>query len=340
MVSITSNPERIKSEATANVSVRVMYSGVPVSGVDVTVSSNSSGRFDRIVGVTDANGTCTFVFTAPQTSTQIGINITATATESGYLGGEGQALLTIEPKVLLVQISPNSAVVNSEMSSNVTVRVVYGGNSVSNATVIIYSLSSVSGRSFSQTNATTDANGECRFVFTAPQVTTPTNVTIIANATKTGYAQGANQTMIEVNLGALSVQVSADPVWIDSRATSNVMVHVTYNEHSVADAAISVSCGGSGTFAVPTGNTNATGYCVFTFTAAETSTEFSQALTANATKNGYFDGQGRIWITVSPVSSSWLSLPVIIAMLAILLVIVVVLILIKLKVIVISSKGE
>jgi len=338
--SVTSNPNIIKSEATASVSVRVMYSDEPLSGASVTILSNSSGGFDRTIGVTDANGTCTFVFTAPQTSTQIGVNIIATATEGGYLSGQGQALLTIEPKVLLVQISPSSALINSEMSSNVTVRVVYGVSPVSNATVIISSLSSVSGGSFSRTNATTDANGECRFVFTAPQITTPTNVTIIANATKTGYAQGANQTMIEVNLGALSVQVSANPVWIDSRATSRVTVHVTHNDHSVADVAISMSCGGIGTFALPTGNTNATGYCVFTFTAAETSIEFSQAITANATKNGYLDGQGRVWITVSPVSHSWLSLPVIIAMLAMILVIVVALILIKLKIIVISSRGE
>ncbi|HVP40627.1 MAG TPA: right-handed parallel beta-helix repeat-containing protein [Candidatus Krumholzibacteriaceae bacterium] len=335
-VNVTINPGSIKSEATASVSVRVTYSGAPVSDAVVSVSSNSTGRFDQTSGVTGTNGTCTFVFTAPQTSTQLEINIAATATKSSYLDGQGQALLTIEPKVLLVRVLPGSSAVDSEMSSGVIVRVAYDGNPISNASVVI---SSDKGGSFSPTSGTTDASGQCVINFTAPQVTTPTNVTITATATKVGYAQGMNQTIIAVNLGTLNVQVSADPVGVDSRATSQVTVHVTYNGQPVTNVAVNVSSGINGTFAVATGITDSNGDCVFTFTAPETSIEFSLAITAKATKTGYLDGQGQMSMVVRPGGSS-LSLLMIIAIVAVILVIVIVLILIKLKVIVISHKGE
>jgi parallel beta-helix repeat protein len=336
-VDIAINPGSIKSEATASVSVRVTYSGAPVSAAVVSISSNSTGMFDQTSGVTDTNGTCAFVFTAPQTSTKLEINIAATAMKSGYLDGQEQALLTIEPKVLLVRVLPSSSAVNSEMASNVIVRVAYDSNPISNANVVI---SSDNGGSFSPTSGITDASGQCVINFTAPQVTAPTNVTITATATKVGYAQGMNQTMIEVNLGTLDVQVSADPVGVDSRATSHVTVHVTYNGQPIANVAVNVSSGISGTFAVATGTTDENGDCVFTFAAPETSIEFSLTITAKATKAGYLDGQGQTSMIVRPGGSSLLSLPVIIAIVAVILVIVIVLILIKKKVIVVSQKGE
>jgi parallel beta-helix repeat protein len=195
VVTITSNSDRIYSETTTNVKVSVTCLGAPVSAATVTVSSNSTGRFDPTVGVTDANGTCTFVFTAPQTLIPLEINIVAAAAKSGYLDGQGLASLTVELKVLVVQISPSSAVVNSEMSSNVTVRVVYDGSPISNATVI---LSSDKGGSFSPTTATTDANGECTFVFTAPQTNVELPIVIVANATKLGYVSEKGETAITV----------------------------------------------------------------------------------------------------------------------------------------------
>jgi parallel beta-helix repeat protein len=199
MVNVSPSPDRIKSEANASVSVDVTYNGLPVSGANVTVWSNSTGSFDRNIGVTDTNGTCTFVFTAPQTTSLFEIDIAATATKSGYLGGQGEALLSVEPKVLVVQVSPSSAVVNSEMPSNVTVRVVYDGSPISNATVI---LSSDKGGSFSPTNATTDANGECTFVFTAPQTNVELPIVIVANATKFGYVSEKGETTITVTAEA------------------------------------------------------------------------------------------------------------------------------------------
>jgi hypothetical protein len=332
IVRVTANPDVIKSKATANVSVRATYSGVPVAGASLTVSSNSSGSFDHTTGVTTANGQCTFVFTAPQTPTPLQIVINATATKTGYVAGQGQLSLTVEPKVLLVQISSSSAALNSETTSNITVVVVYDANPVSNATVV---LSSDEGGGFTPKNATTDANGQCTFVFTAPKVISPSNITITATATRVGYARGLNQTVIAVNLGALSVQLSAYPATANSKATSHVTVYVSYNEQPVANATVNMSSG-----IVQTATTNKNGDCTFTFTAPVTSIEFQRSITVTATESGYLSGQGEISLDVKPASSPLLSLPVMIAIIAVVLAMAIVLILIKLQVIVISSEGE
>ena len=335
VVQLWQNATAVTSGATENVVIGVSSNGALISNAAITMSSNSTGSFSQTTGVTDANGNCTFTFTAPQTSTYLEVKITATATMSGYAEGQGQTLLTIMPKVLVVQITPSSAAVNSEMSSNVTVHVAYSGQPVSNATVVV---SSVSGGSFSPANATTDSNGSCVFVFTAPQVITPTNTTITATAIKVGYAKGTNQTIIAVDLGTLSVQVSSYPGVVDSKATSQVTVYVSYNGQPVANAAVNVSSGIPGTFLVPNGTTNANGDCVFTFTAPELSHQSFLSITANAAEVGYLDGQGQTSITVNS-AGSLLSLPIILLMVAIVALVVVVLILIKIKVIVIST-GE
>lgn len=336
MVQITADPDRIKSEAFSNVWVHVTYDGLPVADVTVTASLAGWGSLDEQIKITDANGDCLFVFTAPQTSTQINVTITAVAVKSGYINGQSQTQITVDPLMLQVQVAANPTSIYSEMTSNITVRVTYESNPVSNATVV---LSSNNGGTFSPQNLTTDSNGYCSFVFTSPQVTVPTNITITATATKAGYAVSTNQTTITTNLGTLNVQITADPVAVDSAATSTVTVHVTYNAKPVANAVVTISSTVNGSFSVTSGTTNANGDCTFVFTAPQTSVQFNVIITAVATKSGYIESQSQTEITVNPSApASGLPLPIILAIVAIIVVIVVILILIKLKIIVITSK--
>ncbi len=337
-VDVATSPSSILSEATANVSVIVAYSGAPVSGANVTVSSNSTGSFYQTIGVTDANGTCTFVFTAPQTATQLKVKILATATKSRYLEGQSQTQLTVEPKVLLVQVSITPTSVKSEMPSNVTVRVSYGSNPISGATVV---LSSNSTGSFDPANGTTDTSGGCKFTFTSPQVTTNSSVTITATAIKTGYADGVNQTTLAVTLGTLVVQLVAHPANVRSKAASTITVQVKYNAKPVANAGVSVIVlSGGGALSAATGTTDANGNCTFVFTAPETTVQSTVFIAANATKSGYISSrQDEIGITIEPAGASGLPLWLILGIIAVAIV-AVVLILIKLKILVIGSKGE
>ena len=333
LVQVTAHPDRIKSEATSNVAVHVTYSGAPVSDATIIMSSDEGRRFDQEIGTTDENGDCTFVFTAPHTATHLNVTITATATKSGYIDGQGQTKITVE-QALLVQVVANPVSMNSEMTSNVTVRVTYELNPIPNATVTV---SSDKGGSFISVHGTTDANGECVFTFTSPRVTTPTNITITATATRTGYADGKNQTTITVNLGKLFAQVAANPSIVESEATSTMTVHVTCNTKPVANAVVTVSSEGSGTFSFTISNTDMNGDCTFVFTTPHTTTHLDVTITATATKSGYTDGQGQTKITVNPAPSG-LPLTIIFMVAAVVIVIAVVLVLIKLRIIVINLK--
>jgi len=200
LVQVTADPTTIISETISNAAVHVTSSGQPVADAVVTILSDSGGDFLTTTGATDSDGYVAFAFTAPQTTTQLNVTISATAAKSGYMDGQGQTKITVEPKVLLVQVVSGYSSINSEMTSNVTVYVTCGLNPISYATV---TLSSNNGGSFYPVNGTTDANGECVFTFTSPRVTTPSDVTISATAAKSGYMDGQGQTKITVNPAAV-----------------------------------------------------------------------------------------------------------------------------------------
>jgi parallel beta-helix repeat protein len=335
VVQLTANPSEILSEATANVTALVTYSGTPVPNATVSIASNY-GSFTQGTGITGSSGSCTFVFTAPKTGTQLMNNITATATKTGYVGGQDQLSLTIEPKVLFVQVVAASSV-NSEMSTNVTVNVLYDSNPISGATVVMSS--NMSG-SFAPANSTTNTIGQCAFIFTAPQVTTSSSVKITAAATVTGYANSSGSTTLLVKLGTLIVQLASRPAQVQSGKISTITVLVTYNSKPVANTNVTLSSAVKGTLSPTTSSTDQNGNCEFIFTAPQTTTQYTIDIAANATKTGYISGQGQIGMTVNPVGSSGLPLIIILAVIAAIVIVVVVVILIKLKIIVISQKGE
>ncbi|UCE16026.1 MAG: right-handed parallel beta-helix repeat-containing protein [Candidatus Bathyarchaeota archaeon] len=196
LVQVTSDHTTVVSETTLNVTVHVTSIGQPAADVFITVSSDGGGNFSATTGTTDSNGDVAFVFTAPQATTQLNITITATATKTGYIEGQGQTKLTIEPKILVVQVtaSPNS--INSEGTSQVTVHVTYNATPISGVTVTV---SSDSDGTFSTIIGTTDSNGDATFTFISPQTTTQLNVNITATATKVGYIDGEDQVKIGVN---------------------------------------------------------------------------------------------------------------------------------------------
>jgi hypothetical protein len=199
-VQIAADPTVVKSEGTSNIKAHILYSGDPVPGAAVKISSDGVGNFSTIAETSDLNGDCTFVFTVPQTATWLNITIEATATKIGYVEGRGQTLLTVEPRILVVEVAANPNTINSEGTSQVTAHVTYDGTPVSDAMV---TLSSESGGSFSSVNGTTNSDGDATFTFTAPQTTTPINATIMATAAKTGFVNGQDQVEIGVNPGTI-----------------------------------------------------------------------------------------------------------------------------------------
>jgi parallel beta-helix repeat protein len=338
-IQVTVNPSKIKSEETATLTVLVTHQEQPLANASVTVSSDI-GNLSATEGITNSEGKAVFIFTAPQTTTLLNATITAMATKTGYTEAQRQTTITIEPKVLAVDVSAKPAALTSETTSQITVQVTYEGTPISNATV---NIASDSGGIFSPTTAITSSNGSAMFNFTAPLVNAALNLTITVNATKTGYAQGEDRLQMTVSPGTLDVQIIAVPTTIESEATSTVTVIVTHNGTPIEGATVTVSSDG-GSFSEATQITNINGNGTFVFNAPKTATQLSVTITATATKNGYISGENQAVITVTPKlipeTVGGLPLTTILIILIPVAIAAIIAVLIKLKILVITFKEK
>jgi hypothetical protein len=96
-VDVVANPTTIDSEDSSSITVHVSSEGIAVENATVTVTSDVTGEFSNSTGLTDINGDFQMVFTAPQTPDMVGITISASASKSGYVDGQNQTSLTVNP---------------------------------------------------------------------------------------------------------------------------------------------------------------------------------------------------------------------------------------------------
>jgi len=192
---LTAEPAALDSEENSFLTVHVTHNATPVSDVNVTLSS-AYGSCSPESGVTDLYGDATFTFTAPQVFAELNFTITATATKTGYADGQDQVELTVNPGTLNVHITAVPYTVEARGEVTVRVYVAYNAQPVADALV---TLQSEGGGAFSPVEAMTDSNGDATFTFTAPEVRTESNVTIVATAAKVGYVNGGNLIILTVN---------------------------------------------------------------------------------------------------------------------------------------------
>jgi len=333
---ITADPTIIISEAVSIITAHVTCDAAPISDAMVTVSSDSGGNFSVTIGTTDLNGNAEFVFTAFQTTTMISATITVTAAKSGYVDGEGQTEITIVPKVLAVQVIAEPDVTVSEAKINVTVHVTYDMISVPNASVTV---TSKNGGYFSATEGSTDLYGNVTFTFTAPQVNAQSNITIAAEGSRIGYATGESLLNITVNPGILSVEVRADASTIMSGESTAVTVYTKCNETPVANASVAV-LSSDGSLSVANGTTDSEGHCELIFSAPRTTEELSIIIAANVTKNGYIGGGNQTTISVTPESGGGWPLTTVLLIIIPIAIVVIIFVLVKMKVITFSLGEE
>ena len=337
-VQITANPDVIKSEEAAEILINVKSGEEPISNASVTISS-SDGSLSSETGTTDSNGILSLVFTAPKTTTLLNVNIIATATKDDYMNGMGQTIIRVEPKTLDVQITSEPSSTISEAECNVTVHVEYDMTPIFEAEVTVIAENG----SLSTDAELTDAYGNVTFVFTAPSVNEQSSISITAQATKEGYAQGQSLLEITVNPRTFDIQISA-PI-VESGESVNVTVNIICKEDAtpVAGAVVTMSSE-NGSFSVITKTTGTTGTCTFVFDAPQTTEQTSIVITANVTKDGYADGGNQTSITVTPktvpqAEGGWPIVTILLILIPIVIAIVVV-VLVKLKIISISSEEE
>jgi hypothetical protein len=337
-VQVTANPDTIKSEGTAQVLIHVDCNGESVSNASVTILS-SSGSLSSETAITNSSGSVSLVFTAPETTTFLNVNITAIATKDGYMNGMGQTIIGVDPKTLNVQITAKPNATISEANISVTVHVEYEMSYTVGANVTILAENG----NFSKTTGLTDNYGNVTFIFTAPQVNEQSNINVTAKATKAGYAEDQSQLEITVNPRTFNIQITASTV--ESEESTNVIVNVTCKEDATPTAGAMVTIlSSNGSFSITTKTTSPTGICTFIFNAPQTTAQLSITITANVTKNGYVDGGNQTAITVNPKTApqtegGWPITTILLIIIPIIIAVVVV-ILIKLKIIVISTEEE
>jgi len=329
-VEVVANPDTIKSEETTHVTVYVRSNEEPVSDATVSIYTDG-GNLSNTTGITDSDGIVLLDFTAPQTTTLLNVNVTATATKTGYMNGTGQAIITVEPKVLVVHITAEPSVTISEARVNVSVHVECE-KPIPDANVTMTS------ESFSASGLT-DIFGDVTFTFTAPQVNEPSSITITACASKDEYADGQNQATITVNPGELDVQVEVSESIVESGRSTVVIVYVTCNGTPVENALVTMSSI-HGDFSVSTDITDLEGHCEFVFNAPRTTAQLSIIVTANVTKNGYISGESETTIAVTPETGGGWPLMTILLIVIPIVIVVIIAVLVKLKVIAFSVEEE
>ena len=172
-----------KSEASLNVSVRVTHDSNSVANATVTLSSDGGGDFLPETGLTNASGFASFVFAAPSVTSSINITITAAASMAGYFEGRDQTVVTVNPRVLVVEVLVQPGRVDSGGAATVFIHVSEDGQPVEGADL---TLSSSLEGAFSGANVT-DANGDAQISFVSPGTTSEANVTLAVSASKAGY---------------------------------------------------------------------------------------------------------------------------------------------------------
>jgi len=343
VLGVTVNPPVIISESTSQITVHTTWNTTPIPNATLTASSSIGGNLSSSEQNTDSNGNAIFVFTAPQITAYSGAqtNITIDAYETGYVNAEQQVVITIVPKILVVQITVAPSLLTSATEANVTVHVTSSSdsNQVSEANVTI---ASENGGNFSATTGLTDQNGDVTFLFTAPLANASTNVTISALAQKAAYADGQNVSLVTVNPGNLTVKVEGSSPTVASGESTVIDVFVTSNSTYVANASVTVSSN-YGNFSAVTAMTDSSGHCAFVFNAPKTKSQLPAVITATATKNGFVTSTNQTMINVTPeVTPTVAGLPLITLLLIIIpiIIVVIVVVLIKLKVLSISFKEE
>lgn len=87
----------VNSGANVSVQVHVANKTLPMKDTAVQIASDKGGVFKPQSGYTNSNGNFTTTFTAPTVTQQTLITITANATKTGFIGGQSQKQITVNP---------------------------------------------------------------------------------------------------------------------------------------------------------------------------------------------------------------------------------------------------
>lgn len=298
-VDVAATPSTVISEDPSTITVRVTWSGMPIQGATVNVSSNAGGTFAETEKLTDSTGGATFTFSTPPVSNETHVTIVVHASKAGYMDGEGQTVLLVIPKILSLTVRAERYTVVSEEEISIVVNTRYGESPVKDVNITVSADAGV----WSSTNGVTDAYGNSTFLFKAPPVPTETNINLTVVASKQGYARAINNTLLTVKPGNLTVIVFASSYWVKSEEMVRITVYVKCLDKPIANANVTVSAD-MGTFSENSALTNSSGCYEFLFWTPKISDTASITIVVNAEKYGYLGASQSVFLTVSAAAEA------------------------------------
>ncbi|MEM3703136.1 MAG: right-handed parallel beta-helix repeat-containing protein [Candidatus Bathyarchaeia archaeon] len=293
-VELTPSSNKVPCSGEISVTAYVSSGGTPVEGANVTFFSIKGGIFVSKSGLTNSSGYFVTSFMAPDVTDITDVRIIARASKNEFADGSDHQYLTVLPP-LTVDVTSDSSKVLSEGTSMVSVYVSWVGAPVQGATV---TLSSTSG-SFTESEKVTDSSGKAVFTFNAPQTSEEIVATIVARASKVGYADGVGQTFITITPKMLNVVVNVERNVTVSEELVRITVHVEYDGASVQEANVTVSAD-AGKISPTSAYTDSYGDAVFNFTAPQVEQETNIIITASVSKIGYATNTSTLTLTTRP----------------------------------------
>jgi len=291
IVDLTSSQYTFDPGDEALISVHVTDGINPVEGASVTVYSAAGEIFIPMSGFTNATGSFTRTFVAPEVTHTTNLRVTATASKGGYVDGSDSEYFIIKPPLFA---DVYSEPFKSEETGNVTVHVSYSGEPVPDAFVTVTS----DDGNFSETMGVTNQVGDAMFTFTAPQTLSPMNLTIYTVASKVGYVDGVVQMELTIEPKTLHLDIKATPITLISEAESQVTVQVTHDSNPVPGVAVNITSDNGGSFHPSSATADFNGECTFTFTAPQPVTPVNITITATGSKTGYIPVYGEARLAV------------------------------------------
>jgi hypothetical protein len=294
-VELSISTNGVPSGGNISITTYVSSGGSPVSNVNVTFFSIKGGNFAPHSGFTNSSGYFTTLFTAPTVVEITDVRIIARASKDGFADGSDHQYLTVLPP-LTVDVTAQPSEVLSGENSTISVYVSWVGEPVENVNV---TLSSTNGGSFIEFSKLTNSSGRAVFTFNAPQTSEEIVTTIIARASKEGFADGEGRATITVTPKVFQIMVTVERNTTVSEETITVTVHVEYNGTPVEEANVTLSAD-AGVVSPAFAYTESYGNAVFNFTTPQVTQETNITMIATVSKMGFATNTSSLVLTAKP----------------------------------------
>jgi hypothetical protein len=300
-VKMSANPLVVSSGNTTEISVNVRTTYELVDDATVTLWSSEGGEFTPAIGKTGSSGNFTSIFTAPTVSSITKCMVVANVSKTYYENGTAYLNLTIVPSdtpLLVVYVRASHKIIQSLRETTIEISVSNGSSPVENATLI---LESDLGGNFENVTGTTNSTGEFSTIFTTPLVYELSVCRVTCTANKTGYVDGAGETLvILVPPPKLTMNITPAVTTLYTSENCTITFQVMNGSTPVVGANISIVLVTNGGSCVPSyGYTDIVGEFECKFYAPIVTTTVQCKIFARASKQYYIDADQSTEITVS-----------------------------------------